>query len=100
MAAAQLNASLREGLGAAKPCLVPESSPGQARPFQGPGRARAGRVRRSGGHAPGMSLLPNRPRRPACADSVRSSRSLRDPFTALGPIEVLLRWEPVLGRLG
>lgn len=71
MAAAQLTAWLREGLGAAKPRLDVE-------------RARAGTVRRSGVHAPGMSLFPDRPRRPACADSVPCSLSLGDSSAALG----------------
>lgn len=57
MAAVQLNASLREGLGAAKPRLVV-------------GRARAATDRA--------------PRRPACADSVRCSPSLGDGSAALG----------------
>ncbi len=57
MAAAQLNRTLGEWLGAAKP-------------RRDVGRVRAGTVRA--------------PRRPAGADSVRSSGSLRDPFAALG----------------
>jgi hypothetical protein len=83
--AAQLTAGLREGLGAAKP------------------RLDVGRVR---------AVTVRAPRRPACGgphqsttlvgtlDSVRCSRSLGDRSAARGPIEVLLRWEPVLGWLG
>ena len=52
MAAAQLNRSWGGWLGAAKPRLVVTC--GRLRL----GRVRAGTVRRSGGHAPGMSLFP------------------------------------------
>jgi hypothetical protein len=63
MAAGQLNRSWGGWLGAAKPRLVPGSSPGQA-------RVRAVTVRA--------------PRRPACADSVLCSRSRCDRSAALG----------------
>jgi hypothetical protein len=72
MAVGQLNRSCGVWLGAAKPHHeVAQSERGRhGTEFRDVGRARA--------------IFGRAPRRPACADSDRSSRSLRDPFTALG----------------
>jgi len=72
MAAAQLNRSCGGWLGEAKP------GRGVARS----GRGRHGTEFRDVGRARAASS--GAPRRPACADSDRSSRSLRDPFAAPG----------------